>query len=183
MVGHSAGGVLARILTAEAPFDGRRFAGSSRIGAIVTLGSPHVNASETWMFRRSGTHPAGFANAEVPGAFFSPRVGYLSVASRRTTAGATAVDRRERLVRLRYERILPPPWPDAIEGDGLIPVSCALLPGARQIVLDDAAHGQGSRHPWYGSEAWVDAWWPAALEVWREALRVRAAADDHRDPV
>jgi len=174
VVGHSAGGVLARILTAEAPFAGRRFAGSSRIGAIVTLGSPHVNAWEAWTSRHSGVYPAGFADEHVPGAFFSPRVGYLSVTSRWATARADATDPRERWLRRSYERIMPRPHPDVIEGDGVIPVSCALLPGSRRIVLDGASHGHGTRHPWYGSEEWVDAWWPAAVEVWRDALAARS---------
>ena len=182
-IGHSAGGVVARILTAEAPFAGHRYAGMSRIGAIVTLGTPHVNDMEAWTARRSGVYPAGFAAEHVPGAWFAPRVGYLSVASRRSSARTDATGPRERWLRRSYERVLPPPHPDVIEGDGVVPVSCALLPGARQIVLDDAAHGQGMRHPWYGSEEWVDAWWPAALEVWRDALAARAASPVELDRV
>jgi hypothetical protein len=178
VIGHSAGGVLARILTAEAPFAGRRFACASRIGAIVTLGSPHVNAWEAWTSRRSGVYPAGFANEHVPGAFHAPRVGYLSVASRWAPARAGSPDPRERWLRRSYTRIMPSPHPEVIEGDGVIPVSCALLPGARQIVLDDAAHGQGLGHAWYGSEEWVDGWWPAAVEVWRDALKARTATGD-----
>jgi len=176
VIGHSAGGVVARILTAEAPFDGRRYAGSSRIGAIVTLGTPHVNAMEASTSRRSGVYPAAFAAEQVPGAWFAPRVGYLSVASRRSSARADASGPRERWLRRSYERVMPPPHPDVIEGDGVVPVPCALLPGARRIVLDDAAHGQGMGHPWYGSEGWVDKWWPAALEVWRDALPARTTA-------
>jgi pimeloyl-ACP methyl ester carboxylesterase len=175
VVGHSAGGVIARILTAEAPFAGRRFAGSSRIGAIVTLGSPHVNAWEAWTSRRSGVYPARFAAEHVPGAFFAPRVGYVSVASRWATARSGATEPRERWLRRSYERIMPPPHPEVIEGDGVIPVGCALLPGARHIVLDGAAHGHGTWHPWYGSEEWVDTWWPAAVEAWRDAQAARAA--------
>ena len=178
VIGHSAGGVLARILTAEAPFAGRRFAGSSRIGAIVTLGSPHVNAWETWAPGRSGVYPAGFANEHVPGAWFAPRVGYLSVASRWAQARAGSRDPRERWLRRSYERIMPSPHTDVIEGDGVTPVSCALLPGARQIVLDAAAHGQGLGHASYGSEEWVDGWWPTAIEVWRDALKVRMGTGD-----
>ena len=173
LVGHSAGGVVARILTAEVPFAGRRYAGSPRIGAIVTLGTPHANAMEAWTSRRSRVYPAGFANEHVPGAFFAPRIGYLSVASRRSPATAGPSGPRERWLRRSYERVMPPPYPGIIEGDGVVPVSCALLPGAHQIVLDDAAHGRGMRHPWYGSEKHVDAWWPAAVEIWRDALAAR----------
>jgi hypothetical protein len=176
VIGHSAGGVVARILTAEAPFAGRRYAGSSRFGAIVTLGTPHVNAMEAWTARRSGVYPAGFAAEHVPGAWFAPRIGYLSVASRRSPARAGSTGPRERWLRRSYERVMPPPHPEVIEGDGVVPVSCALLPGARQIVLDDVAHGQGMGHAWYGSGEVVDGWWPTALEVWRDALAARTTA-------
>ena len=46
VVGHSTGGVAARILTATEPYEGRRFAGARRVGALVSLGSPHINAME-----------------------------------------------------------------------------------------------------------------------------------------
>jgi hypothetical protein len=65
---------------------------------------------------------------------------------------------------------------DEITGDGLIPLASALLPGAGQLVLDDAAHGQGIGRDWYGSERFVDRWWPLALEAWHAALQARAAA-------
>jgi len=179
VIGHSAGGIVARILTAEAPFDGRRFAGRGRIGAVVGLGVPHVNAMEEITARRSGVRPTRFLDEHAPGARWAPTTGYLSVASRWLvgpapgTAAWSAASRRERAARWRYERLLAPPYPEVIEGDGLIPVSSALLPGSRQIILDGAAHGQGAGHPWYGSEAWVDAWWPQAVETWRDALRAR----------
>ena len=32
--------------------------------------------------------------------------------------------------------------------------------------------GRASRR-WYGQEEQLDAWWPVALEVWRDALRAR----------
>ena len=43
------------------------------------------------------------------------------------------------------------------------------------LVLDDAVHGPGVHAPWYGQDAQLDAWWPVALEVWRDALRARRA--------
>jgi hypothetical protein len=63
-----------------------------------------------------------------------------------------------------------------VEGDGLVPVAAALLPGSRQVVLADAIHGPSRRATWYGSAGSVDAWWPVALDAWREALRARLSA-------
>jgi len=84
-------------------------------------------------------------------------------------------DAGQRTARRFYEQVLPAPHPDAIEGDGAIPVEAALLPGARHLVLDDVAHAPGARHRWYGSEDVIDSWWPAAIETWQDALRARAA--------
>ena len=41
VIGHSAGGITGRLLTAPEPLPGRRFGAARRIGAIVTLGTPH----------------------------------------------------------------------------------------------------------------------------------------------
>ena len=177
IIGHSSGGVAARVLTATEPYEGRRFAGARRVGAIVSLGSPHVNAREGVRNRWKGSGTATFANQHVPGPFWAPRVGYLSVASRWLAARSEGErDGREQAARRFYERTLPPPHAPIIEGDGLIPVEAALLPGARQLVLDDAAHAPGAGHPWYGSDDVIDEWWQSALETWQDALAARAEA-------
>jgi len=176
VVGHSSGGVAARVLTATEPYEGRRFAGARRVGAIVSLGSPHSNAMEADTTRWKGSGTATFANEHVPGAYWAPRVGYVSVASRWLAGREDGEqDGREKTARRFYEQVLEPPYPAVIEGDGLIPVQAALLPGARHIVLDDVAHAPGARHRWYGSEDVIDAWWPAGLEAWQDALGARAA--------
>ena len=42
-----------------------------------------------------------------------------------------------------------------------------------------ATHGPGLRSAWSGDPANVDAWWPVALDAWREALRARVATGPH----
>jgi hypothetical protein len=172
-VGHSAGGIVGRLLTSPEPFEGRRLGASGRIGAVVTLGTPHLVGDEARWGGRAATAGARFANTHVPGAFFAPTTGYLAVASRYVVGDAEAEDERSRFVRRLYEDVQPAPERPVVAGDGLVPVSSALLPGARHIVLDDAVHGAGVRSPWYGSEAQLDAWWPVALDTWRDALRAR----------
>ena len=172
VIGHSAGGMLARLLTSPLPFEGRRLNGSSRIGAIVTLGTPHVSGEGRWGGRIARA-VARFADLNLPGACFAPTTGYFSVASRAISAREAPEDGAERLVRHLYDGVLPQPGVDPVTGDGLIPTSAALLEGARQIVLDDAVHGPGTRVPWYGADAQLDHWWPLALEAWRAALAAR----------
>jgi hypothetical protein len=175
VVGHSAGGVIARLLTSPVPFAGRTLNGSGRMGAIVTLGTPHVVAESVATRSQVASDAAAFANREVPGPFFAPRVGYLAVSSR------LAVGRRngttgERGIWRMYAGLVPQPPEDEIEGDRLIPVASALLPGAPSLVLDDAAHGQWPGRDWYGSDRFLDRWWPLAVETWHAALRARSEA-------
>lgn len=172
VIGHSAGGMLARLLTSAVPFEGRRLNGSSRIGAIVTLGTPHVTGGGRWGGRIARA-AARFADLNVPGACFAPTTGYVSVASQATAAREQAQNGTERFVRRLYDGVLPQPGLDPATGDGLVPTAAALLDGARQLVLDDAVHGPGTRVPWYGAEAQLDRWWPLALEAWRAALAAR----------
>lgn len=184
VVGHSAGGMSARLLTSRVPFAGRRLNGSSRIGAIVTLGTPHVVTRRVAARNRVGTEAAEFANREVPGPAFAPRTAYLAVASR-MVVGRRHGSPGERRAFALYDGLTPERGRDEIEGDGLIPLASALLPGAAQLVMDDVAHGQGFGRDWYGSPRILDRWWPVALETWRAALHARAwtafdGSADHR---
>lgn len=184
VVGHSAGGVMARILTATEPFEGRRFAGAGRIGAIVTLGSPHL-VTGSGPRNEASSVASAFLAEHAPGAFFAPRVGYLTVASRRVIGRADG-DGRSRTAYRLYQGLVPEPDAPSIEGDGLIPVRSALVEGTRQILLDDAIHGQGMGGPWYGSEVILGEWWPVALETWRGALEARrqeSAPSGDRGPI
>lgn len=173
VVGHSAGGIVGRVLTSPAPLDGRRLGASGRIGALVTLGTPHVVGERARWGRRIAESGVRFANRRVPGAFFAPTTAYLSVASS-AIVGRDAGDGGARFIRRLYEDVRPAPGEPLVAGDGVVPVGSALLPGARHLVLPGATHGPGGS-AWYGAEGQVDAWWPVALDLWRGALRARRA--------
>jgi len=183
-IGHSGGGVVGRLLTSPVPFEGRTLHAAGRIGALVTLGTPNAvglaahDGTCRWG-RRVGEAGTRFAERHVPGATFAPTTGYVSVASSFLVGRLTTGDGRERFVRRLYEDVYPQPDLDTVAGDGLIPVAAALLPGSRQVVLPGATHGPGLRSAWYGDRANVDAWWPVALDAWREALRARVATGPH----
>jgi len=175
VVGHSAGGMSARLLTSPVPFEGRRLNASGRIGAIVTLGTPHVVSDEGPAGQRVGARAASFANREVPGAWFAPRVGYLAIGSR-ALVGRPSGTRRERRLWGLYQGLVADSDATEIEGDGLIPLRSALLPGAPSLVLDDADHGITPGRDWYGSARFLDRWWPLAVEAWRAALVARSGS-------
>lgn len=172
IVGHSAGGLVARVLTAPEPLPGKRFGAVPLIGAIVTLGSPHYLAHGQGIGRRLNSTVAAVADAAVPGAYFAPRIGYVSVASRAIRSDVEG-NGRERVAHLMYRSVIGRGAVPGTEGDGLVPLAATSLEGARQVVIDGARHGP-SMGTWYGSAGPVDIWWPIAVEVWRAALLVRA---------
>jgi hypothetical protein len=202
VVGHSAGGITARLLTSPESFAGRRLGAAGRMGAIVTLGTPHRVTPSGWAGRRLAGAATDFADRVVPGPAFAPTTGYLAVASRyrvgRREGGAA-----ERSAFAVYRSVLADAAADPaagrlsldptglagdrmlvgdgiIEGDGLVPVPSAALAGVETIVLDGIAHGQARRAPWYGSDEALDAWWPRAIEIWRTALRARLGRSESR---
>ncbi len=173
VVGHSAGGVTGRLLTAPEPFPGRRFGADRHIGALCTLGTPHRLAAGQGIGKRMNEVAASIADLAVPGAFFAPRIGYVSVASR-AIRGDPAGSGRERLSHLMYRSIIGGAAVPGTEGDGLVPVAATDLLGSRRIVLDGILHSPTSGREWYGSDRAVDTWWPVAVEAWHQALAFRA---------
>jgi len=175
VVGHSAGGITGRLLTAPEPLPGRRFGAARWIGAIATLGTPHRLSDGEGIGRRIKDVASAIADDVVPGAFFAPEIGYLSVASRFIRGDPEGAG-RERVAHLLYRSVIGRAAVPGTEGDGLVPVVATHLEGARHLVLDGVVHGPSLDGDWYGADAPVDAWWPVALEIWRSALAERAAA-------
>ena len=130
VVGHSAGGTLGRLLTSPVPFEGRRLNASGRIGALVTLGTPHLLGPDVRWGSRMSRAGARFAERHVPGAYFAPTTGYLAVASRLIVGRLDGEDGRSRFARGLYEGILPQPEREAVEGDGLVPVEFGAPAGS-----------------------------------------------------
>jgi pimeloyl-ACP methyl ester carboxylesterase len=173
VVGHSAGGLIARLLTAVEPLPGKRFGAAQRIGAIATLGTPHVMSQGEGIGKHLNTTMSAIAEEAAPGAFHSPKIGYVAVASR-AVRGDPSGTGRERVAYLLYRSVLGRATVPGVEGDGLVPVVSAMLSGARQVVVDDAVHGPSAGAPWYGTDRPMDVWWPVALQAWRDALACRA---------
>jgi hypothetical protein len=171
VVGHSAGGLLARLAMSPEPIDGRRAAVADAVGCLVTLGTPHRLApSIGW--RHPGVRAAELLERTAPGCWHAPTTGYVTV-------GSTFVAPRQRVPvhPLRQGigglmRVLVGPTPGA-HGDGIVDVVIARLDGALHVELPDVLHGTIGG-PWYGDAHVIDRWWPAAVERWRAALAARA---------
>lgn len=171
LLGHSAGGWLARGYVGDELYGATAQQPAPGVSAIVSLGSPHrspppdifdvTRGCRTWLNERTG-------GAHYPG------IRYVSVAGR-TVRGSTAPtasqSRPVRLASQSYAHLRG----EAIEGvygDGVVPLECALLPGSRQVLLEGVYHAMSSRQTcdqgggkvWYGNDSVVDAWLAPLLE-------------------
>jgi pimeloyl-ACP methyl ester carboxylesterase len=150
LVGHSAGGVLARLYLSPEPFLGRSYHGLDYVDHLITLGSPHYNRRK-WIY---GGMMSNWVEKRQPGAFFAPQVRYTSVAGR-LIRGDRHGSPRERRTYALYEDMI---GDGTTWGDGLIPVGAALLQGSRHIVLEGVGHFAGFGGSWYGSEDIIPRW-------------------------
>jgi hypothetical protein len=176
VVGHSAGGVLARLAMSPVPYQGYRAAVAEGVGALVTIGSPLHNAPDGDPRMRVAREATSFLDEMTPGAFFAPRTAYVTVlGSYAQGAPADHPDRRRRAAGSAYVRVMGEAAREA-DGDGLIPAPAAHLDGATQLTIPGIIHGQAMRAPWYGDDPALDDWWPVALDAYRAAMEVRAAS-------
>jgi hypothetical protein len=112
------------------------------------LGSPHTALKATVL--------RAMVQRRLPGAAFADRVRYASVAGDLDLAGASPLARR--LAPAAYRNSTG----DADDrGDGLVPVSSALLEGSTAVVLPGVAHGGAFGASWYGTPEVVERWWAA----------------------
>jgi hypothetical protein len=150
LVGHSAGGVLARIYLSPEPFAGRRYAGLERISHLITLGSPHHNQGGL----TRGGNTSRYADRHLPGAYFAGQVEYTAVCGK-WLRGSLLTTRQARRAYNVYEQLC---GQGNVWGDGLIPLPSALLDGARHILLDGVSHFSIFGEPWYGSPEIIRLW-------------------------
>lgn len=151
LVGHSSGGIMARLFLDDRPFEGRRWNGRALVDTLVMLGSPHTALKATPLRQKVAR--------ELPGCAFAPEVRYVSVAGSVALEGARgeASDTARRMAPSAYRNSTG----DANDpGDGLVPVASALLEGSETVVLEGVAHGGAFGPRWYGTPEVVRRWWP-----------------------
>ena len=154
VVGHSAGGVLARLYLSPRPFRGRVYGGLDYVDRLITLGSPHTS-HRMWLH---GGLMARWMEERYPGAFFAPDVHYTAVAGGSICGDARGSVRERQPYRFYSHAV----GRGDGRGDGVVPVASALLPGATAIVLDDVSHYRGFGPIWYGTPEVTPRWWEAA---------------------
>ncbi|MDY7012903.1 MAG: alpha/beta fold hydrolase [Cyanobacteriota bacterium] len=150
LIGHSAGGWIARIYLGELPYDihgdrGALWNARDRVATLVTLGTPHLS-QERWTKRN-----LDFVKNFYPGAFY-PEVKYVCVAGK-------AIYGSPQTHWFAYNSYKLTCGEGNCWGDGITPVIAAHLDGAENLTLEGVMHSPRGRRRWYGSpevrETWV----------------------------
>lgn len=154
LIGHSAGGWIARIYLGEKPYDihgddvtevdglwnARRF-----VKTLITLGTPHIS-QERWTKRN-----LDFVKDNYPGAFYS-EINYVCV------AGKAIYGRRRLGSWLAYNSYQLTCGQGGCWGDGITPIEAAHLEKATNLILEGVMHSPRSPGLWYGSPEPMKAW-------------------------
>lgn len=152
LIGHSAGGWIARIYLGEKPYqvhaiDRDRpncWQGHRHVHTLLTLGTPHIS-QERWTRRN-----LDFVNQTYPGAFYD-QVRYVCVAGK-------AVYGQPWRTWFTYNSYQLTCGQGACWGDGITPVTAAHLEGAHNLLLEDVQHSPQPGVLWYGSPAIAQEW-------------------------
>ncbi|NER94864.1 MAG: lipase [Symploca sp. SIO1B1] len=154
LIGHSAGGWIARIYLGEKPYtihgdvsDSARGLWNARvyIATLITLGTPHLS-QERWTKRN-----LGFVNINYPGAFYQD-VHYVCV------AGKSIYGKRRLGSWLAYNSYELTCGQGNCWGDGITPIAAAHLVGATNLTLEEVLHSPRREGLWYGSPKTMAAW-------------------------
>ncbi|MEL6555023.1 MAG: lipase [Cyanobacteria bacterium J06621_11] len=151
LVGHSAGGWIARIYIGELPYnihasdEQRTLPRPARrhVNTFVTLGTPHTS-QERWTRKN-----LDFVNQNYPGAFYDD-VNYVCI------AGKSVEGKKADWFTINSYKLTA--GDGSLWGDGVVPVAAAHLESARNITLEDVFHSPRSNALWYGSRSVVKAW-------------------------
>lgn len=152
LIGHSSGGVMLRLYLGDRPFSSRVYSGYQRCNRLIMLGSPHQALRATPL--------RALVDTLYPGCCFSTFVDYVSIAGRLSLEGGNASRFAKRSAAGSYRSIIGDP---NVEGDGLVPVTSALLKQSRQLILENTAHGGLFGDLWYGSSERIEQWWCTAI--------------------
>ncbi|AFY61518.1 triacylglycerol lipase [Synechococcus sp. PCC 6312] len=158
IIGHSAGGWIARVYLGDQPYCGQAWDGKRYVKTLVSLGTPHTS-QERWTKKN-----LDFVNTTYPGAFYD-QVQYVCVAGKAIYGQNTWPLERW----FTYQSYQLTCGEGQAWGDGVTPVISAHLTGAENITLEGVLHAPRSRSrdcpnaPWYGSETIIPAWVNALL--------------------
>ncbi len=148
LIGHSAGGRIARAYLGHVPYAGVTYDGQRSVASLTTLGTAH-ETYEIWV-----KEFAHMVNQNYPGAFYE-HIAYRSVAGE-SVRGHRVGGIEEMLAYRSYHTA----FGDGHQiGDGIIPTASCYLTGADNLVLKGARHAPyNAPSTWYGARHVVPLW-------------------------
>ncbi|BAC88927.1 esterase/lipase family protein [Gloeobacter violaceus] len=149
LVGHSAGGWIARLLLGDKEYGRRTWNYRDRVASLITLGTPHLS-KEKYTVKNMG-----FVNSTYPGAFYGDAVRYVCVAGK-----AVYGERGSFWQNFTYQSYELTIGRGDCWGDGITPVEAAHLEGATNLTLEGVFHSPRGGRYWYGSAEPLRAWMP-----------------------
>lgn len=178
LVGHSAGGWLARAFIGQVEYredgvDSDEEDPHQSVAGLVTLGTPHFPPPALSKVKCMTGGALGWVNDRWPGAYYASKgVSYVCVTSsaikgdqyadKRSLAGYSAGS---------YRQVAGSGH--GVEGDAVVPMHSALLEGAEHVILREALHSMSrvrtfeepAVEPWYGSDCVIDEWLDVAMQA------------------
>jgi pimeloyl-ACP methyl ester carboxylesterase len=173
LIGHSAGGWLARAILGDGKWNGRDYdakflRSTDMVCGLISLGTPHRPPLDPCIDPSRGA--LTFVDQNYPGAYLKKQgnIFYLSIAGSAVRGSASAPRGSiERFAAKSYKGVNGNPFTNGEEdGDGIVPVDAALLPGSYKLTLRNVWHGAFTRDTmWYGSSPTVEKWLPPTLTI------------------
>lgn len=151
VIGHSAGGWIARIYLGSVPYYQRVWAGRSQVATLVTLGTPHISR-EPWTRKN-----LDFVQDHYPGAFW-PEISYICVAGQGILGQPFQWQRWDPAAWFAYTSYELTAGKGDVWGDGITPITAAHLAGATNLTLPKVMHSPRGNRYWYGSASVVQEW-------------------------
>jgi len=148
LIGHSAGGRIARAYLGDEPYYDVIYDGQRYISSLITLGTSHA----IWevFIRQFGQ----FVDDAYPGSYY-PHIFYRSVAGE--SVRGRRVGTPEEMFAFRSYKVVTGNGEDI--GDGVTPTKSCYLPGADNLVLRGVRHAPyNAPNTWYGAPGVVEEW-------------------------
>ncbi|NTV63580.1 MAG: alpha/beta fold hydrolase [Oscillochloris sp.] len=148
LIGHSAGGRVARAYLGHLPYAGVTYDGQRYVDSLTTLGTAH-ETYEIWV-----KEFANQVNSFYPGAYYE-HISYRSVAGE-SVQGKKYGGLEEMLAYRSYETAF---GTGEQIGDGIIPTISCYLTGADNLVIKGARHAPyNAPTMWYGARNVLPLW-------------------------
>ena len=177
LVGHSAGGWLARGILGDGVWSSSTTPSSKLIAGLVTLGAPHLPpAAEAADMTRGALR---YVDSSYPGAHLTRGIAdslfYVTVAGTAVKGDRLAAEGSiSKFASGSYQQVTGAALDsEEVVGDGVVPLSHAHLEGAEQITLEGCFHSIQS-DKWYGGDSVIDCWLPQVLSAYSSTMSLRS---------